>query len=440
MGNVLQSEDMRLRKIPVGRAVLAVATLAAVVLAGCQTSRPPTVVHTKVPVVAAMPGTVSPSNTLGGIIVPFQNVAMQTTLTEPALAVYVQAGDHVSKGQVLARLDTRDLEATLRADLSLANSNHAKWQASFLQAGLTISQTSNSINAARATVAQVQTTLNNDTANLRRDTDLLKQGYIAQQAVDQQQTIVQNDQQALRSAQVVLQNQLTQVQTNGTQSSGLQGAAVAAARADEQTALANADQVRAQIARATIVSPVDGIVVNRNLNPGEFPGTRQIFTLQEMDKVYAVLNGSGSQVVGVQAGSRARINSSDRATLKAVGKVVAVLDEVTPGSTNFTIKAVLPNPRGLFHAGMVVTGTVSLPPTHGIRIPVTAFIDDTNATIQIVSGGVVKTVPVTMVAQDGINAVVQGLPLRTQVIINGQLGLADGQKVEPLLGRSVAER
>ena len=117
-----------------------------------------------------------------------------------------------------------------------------------------------------------------------------------------------------------------------------------------------------------------------------------------------------------------------------------MLDELTPGSTNFTIKIVLPNPRGNFHAGMVVSGLVSLPPTHGIRVPVTAFNDDTDSTVQIVSNGVVKTVPVTMVAQDGKNAVVQGLPQGTQVIINGQLGLADGQTVEPIVGRSVAER
>jgi RND family efflux transporter MFP subunit len=352
----------------------------------------------------------------------------------------VQAGDHVTQGEVLAQLDTRDLVATLHSDISAAASDHAKWQASYLQAGLTISQSTNTINAARAAVAQAQATLNNDNANLRRDNDLLKQGYIAQQAVDQQQTVVANDQQALRSAQVALQNQITQVQTNGTQNSGLQGATVASAKADEQTALANADQIRAMIARATITSPVDGIVVNRNLNPGEFPGTRQIFTLQEMDKVYAVLNGSGGQIVGVRSGSRALVTSSDRATLRATGNVVAVLDEVTPGSTNFTVKIILPNPQGLFHAGMVVSGIVSQPATHGIRVPISAFNDDTDSTVQIVSDGVVKTVPVTMVAQDGKNAVVQGLPLHTQVIINGQLGLADGQKVEPLLGRSVAER
>jgi multidrug efflux pump subunit AcrA (membrane-fusion protein) len=125
---------MSLREIPVGRAVLA-AVAGAVVLAGCQAQRPPTVVHMRVPVVAAAPGRVAPTNVLGGIIVPFQNVAMQTTLTEPTLAVNVQAGDHVSKGQVLAVLDTRDLEATLHADLSTAASDHAKWQGSYLQAG-----------------------------------------------------------------------------------------------------------------------------------------------------------------------------------------------------------------------------------------------------------------------------------------------------------------
>lgn len=439
MDYVVQSEGMTLREIPAGRAVFA-ALAAAVVFAGCAQRRPPTVVHTRVPVVDAVPGTVSPSNTLGGIIVPFQNVAIQNTLSEPTLAVNVQAGDHVTKGEVLARLDTSDLVANLQADVANAKSNHAKWQQTYLQADLTIQQNSNSINAAKAAVTQAQTTLNTDTLNLKRDADLLKQGYISQQSYDQQQTLVTNDQQALRSAQVNLQNQVSQVQVNGTTSTGLQGAQVDAAKAAEQNAIAQADQIRAMIARATIVSPVDGIVVNRNINPGEYPGTRQIFTIQEMDKVYAVLNGSGAQVVGVRAGSNAVVSSSDRATLKASGKVAAVLDELTPGSTNFTIKVVLPNPQGLFHAGMVVSGVVHLPPSRGIRVPVTAFNDDTSSTVQVVDNGTVKTMPVTLVAQDGKNAVVTGLPQGSQVIVNGQLGLAEGQTVEPVESRSVAGR
>jgi RND family efflux transporter MFP subunit len=209
----------------------------------------------------------------------------------------------------------------------------------------------------------------------------------------------------------------------------LQGATVAAARADEQTALGQADNVRASIAKATIVSPIDGVVVNRNLNPGEYPGSRQIFTIQEIDKVYAVLNGAASQVVGVQTGAQTDITSTDHATLKATGTVVGVLDQVTPGSTNFVVKVLVPNPADRFHSGMVVSGRVSRPSTTGIRIPLTAFLDTTNSTVQMISNGEVKTANVTMIASDGKNAIVQGLRPGDQVISNGQLGLSDGQSV-----------
>lgn len=423
-----------------GRAVSVLITGAVLLSACARTARPAIKTVAKVPVIAAAPGSVQPASRLGGLIIPFQNVAMQTTLTEPVNSVNVQAGDVVTKGQVLALLDTRDLQATLKADLGTAASDHAKAQSAYLQAGLTITQSSNTINSARASVNQVQATFDKDSVDLQRDASLLKSGYIAQQAYDQQKTLVANDQQAVRSAQVALQNQISQVQTNGSTSSGLQGAAVASTRADEQTALGNADQIRAQIAKATIVSPVNGIVVNRNLNPGEYPGTRQIFTLQEMDKVYAVLSGSGGQIMGVRSGSKAVISSSDRATIKGSGSVVAVLDEVTPGSTNFSVKVLLPNPQGTFHAGMVVTAVVQLPESHGMRVPVSSFVDDTNSSVQTVEGGVVKTVPVVLIAQDGKNAVVTGLQLGQKVIINGQLGLSDGQPVEPIAGRNVAER
>jgi multidrug efflux pump subunit AcrA (membrane-fusion protein) len=405
-----------------------------VVLAGCAHGAPPArqTAQARVPLVAAKSGAVTPKSTLGGLIVPFQNVQLQSSLTEPTLRVLVQEGDHVAKGQVLALLDTSDLRAQLQSYLGTAAADHARAQSTYLQAGLTIAQNGNTINSAQATLRQAQQTLATDTLNMQRDEQLVRNGYLSQQAMDQQHTLVANDQQAVRAAQVTVQNTVAQVQTNGSTSTGLQGANVAAARADEQTALGLANQTRAQIAKATIVSPVDGIVVNRNLNPGEYPGSRQIFTIQELDKVYAVLNGSGGQIVGVQNGSMVRIVSSDSATLRASGRVAAVLDQVTPGSTNFVIKAIVPNPRGAFHSGMVVTGTVTRPTTHGVTIPVTAFLDETQSTVQTLANGVVKTIPVTMVAQDAKNAVVRGLRPGQKIIANGQLGLADGQEAQPL--------
>jgi multidrug efflux pump subunit AcrA (membrane-fusion protein) len=405
---------------------------AAFVFAGCSSAAPQRrqIVEARVPVIAASEGSVTPRSILGGLIVPFQNVQIQTTLVEPVDAVYVQEGDHVHKGEVLAQLDTSDLAAQLQSYLGTAASDAANTKKTSLQAGLTIIQNKNSIDAAQATLRQTQQTLATDTLNLSRDQQLVKQGYISQQAADQQQTVVANDQQAVRSAQVNLQNTTMQVQANGTVSTGLQGATVEAAAAAEQTAIGLANQTRVQIAKATITSPIDGVVVNRNLNPGEYPGTRQIFTLQETDKVYAVLNGAGAEIVGVTAGTPVKIQSTDSALLQGTARVSAVLDQVTPGSTNFVIKAVLQNPAGFFHSGMVITGLVARPATSGLRIPRTAFVDDSQSSVETIVDGVVKTIPVTMIAEDRTNAVVQGLYSGQTVIANGQLGLTDGQPVE----------
>ena len=399
--------------------------------AGCGgAKRPPrTTANAIVPVVRAAYGSIAPVSTLSGTVAPLQNVAITSTLLEPADSVPVQEGDQVARGQLLALLDTADLEAQLQADIGTAASNHAKAEQTYDQAGLTIAQNSNTVNAAQAAVRAAQQTLANDQLTLTRDAQLLHSGYIAQSQYDLQATAVKNDAQALRSAQVTVQNDVSQVRANGTTSSGLQGATVAAARADEQTALAQAQAVRVQIAKARIVSPIDGVVVNRNLNPGEFPGVRQLFTLQETDRVYAVLSGSAAQVVGVRNGARVSLTSSNVPGRQIDGTVVGVLNGVTPGSTNFVVKVLVDNARGLLRPGMVVSGTTPLPGTQGIRVPVTAFLDTTDSTVQVVRAGVVATVPVTMLGQDAHNAVVAGLQPGETVIANGQLGLSDNQQV-----------
>ena len=419
---------------------LLVVCVASALVTGCgHSQRPPRQTgNAVVPVVTAAYGTVSPKTTMSGTIAPLQNVGITSTLLEPADEVNVQEGDTVREGELLAQLDTADLRAQLAADIASAQSSRAKETQTYDQAGLTIVQNSNTVNAARAAVRQAQVTLTNDQLTLRRDAALLKSGYIAQSQYDLQATTVKNDQQAVQSAQVTLQNDISQVRTNGTTSTGLQGANVASAQADVQTALAQADQIRVQISKAAIISPINGVVVNRNMNPGEFPGTRTIFTLQETDRVYAVLNGAGSQVVGVRNGSPVDVTSDLLPNKHARGTVVGVLNAVQPGSTNFVLKVLLDNRRGLLRPGMVVSGTASMPSASGIRIPSTAFLDTTNSSVQVVRDQEAETVHVTMLAQDAKNAIVIGLPAGSVVIANGQLGLADGQHVLPQ--RQVAEQ
>jgi multidrug efflux pump subunit AcrA (membrane-fusion protein) len=392
-----------------------------------------------VPVVTAAYGTVTPTSLLSGIVAPFQNVAITSSLSEPTKTIAVQAGDHVRKGELLAQLDTSDLVAEYNSDMATYNSDEAKANQTFDQAGLTIIQNSNTVNQARAAVQAAQHTLAVDQLNLKRDAQLLKNGYVAQQAYDQQQLTVRNDQETIDQDQVTLENAIKQVQANGTTSTGLQGATVQSARAAAEAALADAAQVKVSIQKASIYSPIDGVVVNRNLNLGEYPGTRQIFTLQETDRVYAVLNGSAAQIVGIRTGTPVDVGTNSLPGRRIPATVVGVLSPVQPGATNFVVQAVVQNASDLLKPGMIVTGTAKLPSASGIRIPATAFLDTTNSTVQVVRNGVIHTADVLMLAQDNKNAIVRGLNQGAAVVANGQLGLSEGEPVT-IAPRQVAEK
>jgi HlyD family secretion protein len=417
------------------RAMLAAGPLlfVALLVVGC--SKPRQAPAPPAPFVAttvATDGTIAPNEQLAGIVSPLQNVALQSTLSEPADAVYVQEGERVHKGQVLARLDTADLQAQLESDLATAHANAAATTHTQYQGSLTISQGVDQLHAAQAAVQQAQKTLAFDTLTLQRDQELLRNGYIAQQTVDQVETTVHNDQQALRTAQANLASAQSNVQANGASvnAPGLQQSSIEQAKAQEKVALANADQLRVQISKAVITSPIDGVVVNRNLNPGEYPGTRQIFTLQQVNPVYAVLQGSGSQVAQISSGAKATITSSDLHGKTFVGPVVGVLNAIVPGSTNFQVKVELRNDGGRLRPGMAVLGHVVLPQVHGVQVPVTAFTSPNRDRVLTVDDqGTVHSATVTEVADNGAVAVVNGLPTGTRIVNDGTSSIGDGEKV-----------
>jgi len=411
------------------------ATLAAFVAmtgAGCashpQAGPPPPYVKT----VTSRVEVIHPREQLAGIIAPSENVAIQTTLTEPADSVDVQEGDHVIAGQVLAQLDTADLNAQLQADLASANGNHASTAHAVYQGSLAISQGLDTVRAAQAGVQQAQANLARDERDLARDRSLVANGYISEQQLQAQETVVHDDEASVRSAQSALANAQSTVQANGSMGSGgLQSSSVQQSAAQEQVALAQADQVRVQIAKATIVSPIDGVVVNRNLNPGEYPGTREIFTLQQIASVFAVLHGSGSQVAEITPGAQATISASNASSDPELsGKVVGVLNQIVPGSTDFEVKVLMNNRDGSLRPGMAVQGEVALPIVHGVGIPTTAFTDDNHDTIDIVTpGNVVKTIHVVEIAGSGATSIVSGVPSGTRIVSDGQTSVGDGEKV-----------
>ena len=381
-----------------------------------------------VPTAIAHEASVHPTLVIAGIVAPLQNVTISSSLSEPAGTVTVNEGDRVRAGQVIAQLDTTDLRAQLEAQLRTAASDDAKVSQAKYTAQLNYGQNPQQVTQSRQALSQAQHTLAMDTLTMQRDQQLLAQGFLQQQAYDQARTAVSNDQAAVRSAQAALNSAITNLNVNGTPQQGLQAANVASAAAEAAAARATADQIRAMIARATIVSPVDGVVINRNLNPGEYPNGRTLFTIQELSHVYAELNASSSDVFRIRTGSAVTLRAGGDQSGKAYsGKIVAVLGQVQPGSTNFTVKALVSNPGNVLQAGVPITATIDLPSTAGIGIPATSFLDDTRSSVMIAQRGLAKLTRVREVASDGTTSIVTGLSSGARVISDGQLGLADGQ-------------
>jgi multidrug efflux pump subunit AcrA (membrane-fusion protein) len=410
---------------------------AASAFAGCSHAKPApkTTAAPTVATVVAKDGVLHPSEKLAGIVAPYQNVAIQSTLTEPTDTVNVKEGDRVTKGEVLAVLDTADLEAELNADLAQAKSAAASTTHTAQSGVLTIQQSDQTVRNSNAAVRQAQETLTRDELDLKRYQLLSQNGYIADQTLAQQQALVRNDAQAVTAAEATLASSREAVTANGTlqpngAGTGLQATSVQQAQATVQVDLAQAQQVRTSISKATIYSPIDGVVVNRNLNVGEYPGSRQLFTLQQTDPIYAILRGSGQQVAHITTGAASKVVASDLGGKTMQGSVAGVLNEINPGSTDFVVKVVLQNPGGALRPGMTVQGTIDLPTVRGVQIPTTAFTDDGHGSIMVVSSnGTVKTQSVTESGDDGKNAVVMGIATGTRVISDGQSGVGNGEKV-----------
>ena len=379
--------------------------------AAAKATPPPPEVQT----VEAREGTIAPSVQIAGVIAPYRQVAVTANLSEPISEVDVVEGQQVRAGQVLARQLTDDLEAQLASSERVVSEDVARYAQTQYQTTATTALNATSVASARNSLREAEVNLAGAETDLRRYEALASGGYLPRQTLDQQRVVVATDRQAVEAAQATLQAAIVNDTASGNGvNAGAQLQEIEAARQAVDAAQASVDQLKAEIARAVIVAPVDGIVDSVNANPGEYPSGRQLFTIEQNERVYAVLPASNAQVVTIRrgAGASIEVNTSYSANPhwhKDHGVVDAVLDQVQPGTTNFTVKVLVDNSDQHLHAGMPVNGFVDLPPVRGLIVPVTAFIDDTRTTLYTVDGGVVHEKQVDDVADDGARAAVTGI-------------------------------
>ena len=362
---------------------------------------------------------VRPEVRLPGLIAPYRNVTISNASNEPVTDVAVDEGAAVRRGEVLARLDTTDLQAQLAgAERSAAEADLKTSQTAY-QGRLAIATGVVGMRSAQDSLAQAALKLRLDRRTFERNRSLLTSGFVSQAQYDDSQTTVANDLAALRSANANLSQARETVAVNGDDANGLQTATIRAASASAQAAHTQIAQIAAQIAKATIRSPIDGVVIARNVNPGEYPGSRALFTIQDMRSVYALLSATGSQAMLVHPGDSAAVVAGRGDSSASNGVVEAVLPQASPGSTTFTIKVRVPNASASLASGMVVTGIVMLAPVRGVGIPSSAFLDDRRTRVAVERHGTTHTIAVREVSSRAGQSVVSGLGAGERVVSNG---------------------
>ena len=190
------------------------------------------------------------------------------------------------------------------------------------------------------------------------------------------------------------------MQANGStfNAPGLQQSSVAQAKAQEKVALAQAQQIRVSIKKATIISPINGVVVNRNLNPGEYPDRDKSSPCSKSRRFTrsCVARPTRSRAFSRKPRRRLRPTDAIAGTPKRGGRWRSQRDsariDAVPG------KSAVAESGRLLRPGMAVSGGVALPEARGVLVPTTAFTDDNHDAIQIVqTDNTAKTISVTEV-------------------------------------------
>ena len=209
---------------------------------------------------------------------------------------------------------------------------------------------------------------------------------------------------------------------------------IAAAEAQFDQAKQQVNLAQKRLDDATITSPINGVVVNQDLNLGDYagsgPGGSPIFTIVKMDVVKAVFTIPEVDLSNVAVGAPVSISTRQH---HINGKVNFVSPIVNPETRTVKIKAEIPNPEYRLKPGMFVEVSVNLSSTgDSLLLPRDAVLDLQNGVghVFIVSDGKARqqTVKVGPVWGEKIS-ILEGVVDSTPIVVRGHQQLADGTDI-----------
>ncbi len=218
-------------------------------------------------------------------------------------AVNVQEGQSVTQNQVIAELDRAEFQA--RHDQAKANLNRAPKTKEQLQTALKISKNTlpSEVTRASAVVKSAKDTLQDAEKNYKRFAELFRKGVVTEKERDTVKLIYD----VARSRLAEAQSSLNMAEGN---LSRIESAAQDIATSNAQIDLAQAAlaQAEIQLDYTRLKSPLDGVVISRNIEPGETvnPG-REVITISDLSRVDLKIFVDETQIGKVKPGQKAEV-------------------------------------------------------------------------------------------------------------------------------------
>ena len=332
-----------------------------------------------VEVAAVERGTLHEVVSLVGSLKPKERVEVTPKITGRVERVYVDVGDRVEEGRLIAELEGEELEQqVLRAEASLA--------------------------VAQAMQAQRGAELENARAEEQRSAELRTQGLISLQAHQTAETRAR-----------VVDSQLQ-----------LAGAQVRQAQAE-------LEELRIRLQQAKIRSPLSGWVARRYVHPGALvnPNT-PVLSLLRLSTMVVEVNVPERDLVRLRAGSQAVVTIDAWGGRNYDGRVSRISPLLDPATRSGSVEIEIPNPKGELKAEMFARIQMDLGTERDVLlVPREAVVlRGQQAGVNVLLTDRVQFHPIQTGASTGQGVeVVAGLVEGTTVVTRGTQALKDGDAV-----------
>jgi len=383
------------------------------------------------PVVTVVPvkqAAAEESISLPGDLQPIQNIPIYARANGYLLKRFVDIGDKVKAGQVLATIDTPELDQQVQQ----ATANLRSAQANLASALSDRENYASLLFAADAAIKQNRTNLEYSTSEVKRYQALAVEGAVSYEQRDNMLRQYNSDSSAIELAQHNRQAQLAQVASAN--------ARIAAAKQAVISSQAGLDQLKALQGFQKVVAPSDGVITNRFVDAGSLVaaggsnGTTELLTMAKTDMLRIYVDVPQSDYLYIHNDDKAQLTLQEFPGRSFVGTVTNIAGSLDSASRTLQTEIRIDNRDHVLKPGSYADVSFHFVNAHpALMIPSSAAITKNDGLyVAVVNNNLIQYKPI-QVARDYGNklAVSQGLKANETVVLDAPDGLANGALVTP---------